>query len=214
MRTLLRGIAALAICCLLAGAALGASRGDEIQALLEAGGVGGMAEHLRKLGDKDRVIDADKGLYGLAFGSSVDQAYEHFGKPVGVLQVSETKLLLFYGKSHALTFRNGKLFAVSLSDHLIDFDLSRSMEGSPFFDRGWTLSQGITKGMSKERIEELLQKNIPADAYEWSFDTASAVVTLRFSSTSGPWPFKRERFHVRGVSIVSHEAKREDAPGL
>ena len=127
-------------------------------------------------------IDPVKGIYGLRFGSTIDETYKYFGKPSGVFQISESRVMLMYGKSHTLIFRKGKLFCVMVTDCQLHWELGNMMEEHPFFDRGWILEPGITSRTSKKRVKEILGRDIPDNTYQWSYDKGDATIELNFTS--------------------------------
>ena len=152
---------------------------------------------------RQKVIDPDKMVYGLAFGATEAELIKAFGDPSGVIAASETVNVLLYGSSHLFVLRKGKFRELLIADHVIDWRVARRMERVAFFDGGsWTLAPGIQAQMSFEEVASKLKKSPAKPGYRLTYETSNAEVELEFSSTSENG--KETGYVLRGVSIKNH----------
>lgn len=80
------------------------------------------------------VIDPDRGVYGVPFGSTEKQLVEKLGAPSGAIQLSSSRRALIYGKSHAFVLRRGTFRMLVVSQSVLDYRVSDGMEPHPTVD--------------------------------------------------------------------------------
>ena len=154
---------------------------------------------------RDRIIDPDGSIYGMKFGATEKQILEAFGVPNGVIVISDTKKALLYGKTHIFVLRGGKLHELRVSDHLIDWELTKQMDGNPFFDRSdWVLKPGVKKDMDFEDVKKTLGRPSTGPTYQFTYDSKEASVTLGFPSIGSGPNSKPETFRLSSFSILSY----------
>lgn len=154
---------------------------------------------------RDRSVDPDGSVYGVKFGATEKQILEAFGQPNGVIAVSETRKALLYGKSHLFVLRGGRLRELRVGDHILHWELTRQMDGNPFFDRSdWVLKPGLRNGMNFEEVKKALGRPSAEPNYQFTYDSKEASVTLSFSSYSSGPGAKPEGYRLSGFSIVSY----------
>ncbi|HAX62033.1 MAG TPA: hypothetical protein DCX95_05725 [Elusimicrobia bacterium] len=154
------------------------------------------------------VIEPEKGIYGLPWGSTIDETYKYFGKPNAIIQLEESKLVLIYGRTHKLIFRDGKLFCVEIRDQILDYSLADMLGEHPFFGDRWILSPGIMKDISKKEIvKKFDRENIEIheeEDYRLFYDVGNVRVTIYFSSYSRV-DEKGKIFKVHSISLLYSE---------
>ena len=148
-------------------------------------------------------LDPDGKVHGVSFGATAAQVREAFGPPTGSLQISESREALLYGKSHAFVFRKGRLVELHITDHLLDWELTPSMEDHPLFNADrWVLKPGIKNDMNFGEVARLLKKPNARPDYRLNYETEKAVVELNFSGRSD-MRGKAEAYELSGVRIKS-----------
>ncbi|OGH60670.1 MAG: hypothetical protein A3G34_11130 [Candidatus Lindowbacteria bacterium RIFCSPLOWO2_12_FULL_62_27] len=163
-----------------------------------------LQEYTKILGDEIRavtrgakvIIDPDKGIDGLPFGSTTDSAYELLGYPTGVVKLGETKVALIYGKAHSLIFRKNKLVAAYGTPLLLNTSLP-GMGSNP--EISMVIAPGIELGMEKETVEKLLNKKIVESplGFDFNYETENSDVTIKFVKSQG-------RIQVFSYSITNY----------
>lgn len=147
------------------------------------------------------TIDPDRGVYGIAFGSTEKQIVEKLGAPTGTVQLSSTRRALIYGKSHAFIIRKGSFRTLMVVDSVLDYRLSQGMESHPVIDSiSWTLGPGIKDGMSYAQVAKALKRADSLGDYNLSYETTNAKVELQFSGMQGARG-DPESFSLRGFVI-------------
>ncbi len=128
------------------------------------------------------VIDPDKSIYGIPFGTSEDEFIAKCGKPTGYLRLSGAQTAMIYGQSHAFVFEDGKLLGLRISDGIVDWKLSRKLPANTVFDgMEWQLSNGIKKNMDLLQVKNILGDKLSNNRYSRSYQTEKAQVELDFS---------------------------------
>ena len=61
------------------------------------------------------IIDPDKSVYGVQWGSSEDEFISKFGHPNGYIRLNGTETAMLYGKYHAFIFTASKLSGVRIN---------------------------------------------------------------------------------------------------
>lgn len=154
---------------------------------------------------RDRTIDPGGSIYGVKFGATEKQILDAFGVPNGVIAMSDTRKAFLYGKTHLFILRSGRLRELRVSDHIIHWELTKQMDGNPFFDRSdWVLNPGLRNGMDFEDVKKVLGRPTAVPSYQFTFDSKDASITLHFSSFSAGPGAKPEGFRLSGFSILSY----------
>lgn len=149
-------------------------------------------------------VDPAEGVYGLPFGAGLSEAYKHFGKPAGLIRENDSDLILIYGRTHLLKFRDEKLYSVTIDkDCVLGGRLCQSAEKDNFFDRGWMLGPDISAELSRERVSEILGEVIP-ERYDWSFERGGFIITLFFYSSGRSDTPDEKKFFTQGFEIRQH----------
>jgi len=152
---------------------------------------------------RTKDIIPDQSVYGVSFGSTEEDILEQFGVPNGIIVISESKKALLYGSSHLFILKKGKLRELRLSEHVIDWQVSRQMDEHPFFDTAtWVVSPGLRKGMNFSEIREVLSKPNAKPNHQFKLEGDSSITTLNFSSSygmDGP-----ENYSLHGLTIINY----------
>lgn len=155
-------------------------------------------------GPISRELDPDGEMHGLRFGATEEQVRATLGLPTGSLQINDSRRALFYGKSHALVLRKGRLVELHVTRYLLDWELTQQMEEHPLLNsRRWTLKPGIEDGMTFDEVARLLDKPNARPDYRLSYETDSAIVELSFSGTVEARGSTPDAFSVASVRIKS-----------
>ena len=132
------------------------------------------------------VIDPDRGVYGVPFGSTEKQLVEKLGPPSGAIQLSSSRRALIYGKSHAFVLRKGTFRMLIVSQSVLDYRVSGGMEPHPTVDSiNWVLGPGIKSGMNYLQVAKALNRTDAQGDYNLKYETANARVELQFSGKQG-----------------------------
>ena len=154
---------------------------------------------------KDRVIDPQRGVYGLSLGATEDETVRRFGKPVGIVELSESHRAYLYGKAHLLGFKKGRFYQLIVGNYLIARQLHELMDADLWFDSdSWKLTPGIKRGMSVDTVAKLLKRDIPHGVYIWTYTDGDAQIELGFSRHTTKESGKPEKaeFQINGFSIT------------
>ena len=153
---------------------------------------------------RDTAIDPDSSVYGVKFGSTEAEVVAAFGEPQGVIIINIAKKAFLYGHSHLFIFRKGKFRELMVSDHVIDWRVTKQMEDHPFFDHGrWVIKPGLRKEMSFTKVLKVLNRPNGKPKYRYVIDGERSSTTLLFTSR-GRGPAEPESYHLQGVSIVHY----------
>ena len=154
---------------------------------------------------KDRLIDPSRGLYGLPFGATEEETVQRFGKPVGIIELNESRRAYLYGKAHLLMFKKGNFSKLIVAEYIFAWRLQTLLDADLWFDRdSWTLTPGIKRGMSLDTVAKLLKRDIPQGSHLWKYTDGDAQVELRFSKQIAKKSGKVEKteFLLNGLSIT------------
>jgi hypothetical protein len=129
------------------------------------------------------VIDTDKSIYDVPFGTTEDKFIQVHGKPMGYVRLSAAETTMIYGKSHAFMFEDGKLVGVRISDYILDWKLTDASQITSPFDRfRWRLSNGIEKDMTLKEAKKILGDTlVTTPYYQYRYMTDRARVELDFA---------------------------------
>jgi hypothetical protein len=153
-----------------------------------------------------RELDPDGEMHGVRFGATEEQVRATLGPPTGSLQISDSRQVLFYGKSHAFSFRKGRLVELHVMRYLLDWELTQQMEEHPLLNSGrWTLKPGIVDGMTFGEVARLLNKPDARPDYRYSYETDKAFVQLEFSGKmngqGGPDDFSLTSVRIKSFVV-------------
>lgn len=99
------------------------------------------------------VVDSDKvainsGIYGVALGSDIEEVVAVFGTPMLEYQLDADTVLLGFGRSLWLVFRDNELISAGSINRWFSRDLINFIPFDPRFDnRDWRVEGEVTKGM-------------------------------------------------------------------
>lgn len=131
-----------------------------------------------------KIIDPDRSIFGAELGTSEDAFIKEFGAPTGYIKITETETGMLYGKNHFFLFENRKLVGIRVSEHILDWQISKQiLSKTPFDLVRWKLSSGIQKGMSKGDVKSILGAKLKENkrAYKSYYTTEKSKVELHFS---------------------------------
>src|SRR6185295_17494075 len=147
------------------------------------------------------IIDPDKSIYGVQWGSSEDEFIARFGNPTGYIRLNASDTVMLYGKSHAFIFTASKLSGVRISMNVLDWRLSQSIPAlTPFDGAGWQLSNGIRREMTLAEVKKILGESLKTERIQRYFNTDKARVELDFAH----YPMEGENdeaYKLNGVYI-------------
>lgn len=133
-------------------------------------------------GLQTNVINPDKHVYGIPWGSSEDEFIAKWGNPDGYVRFNAQETGMIYGKQHMFLFFNKKLSGLRLTDNILDWQLSKKLLPNPIFDGvQWTLDNGIEKETDLAKVKKILGNTLTNERYERYYETERAKVTLNFS---------------------------------
>ena len=139
-----------------------------------------------RFADRDPRIDPDESVYGVPFGSSVDEVQAEFGAPRGAIIISPAKRALIYGRSHLFVFVQDKLRELVVDAHVVHWLVANEIDTHPFFDGdGWSLGPGLRNRMTFTEVLEALEWTGRSPGHELRYDSARSSTTLRFASRQG-----------------------------
>lgn len=96
----------------------------------------------------NNVVATDTGVYGAALGSSSESIRVQFGTPMLEYQLDPDTLLLGFGRSLWLVFRNNKLVSAGNVNRWFSRDLVNFIPFDPRFDnKKWNVQGMVSKGM-------------------------------------------------------------------
>ena len=135
---------------------------------------------------RTKVIDPDRSVYGVDFGSTEKQVLAALGDPTAVVALGGSKKGYLYGKSQMLVFRKGKLREMHVGRCIFD-TFSKRLDDHPFFDRkDWELKPGIRDSMTFDQIREALGKPTAPPQNEYQIDGDRSITTLKFLTVGLP----------------------------
>lgn len=148
------------------------------------------------------IIDPDKSIYGLQFGSSEDEFISRFGSPTGYIRLNGTETVMLYGKEHAFTFTASKLSGVLITKIVFNWHLTQTvLTRTAFDDIRWQLSNGVRKDMNLADVRKILGNRLKTDDHSQRyFNTDKARVEIEFVRLTGEGE-KDEAHRVFGVYI-------------
>ncbi|HXF39179.1 MAG TPA: energy transducer TonB [Blastocatellia bacterium] len=128
------------------------------------------------------IIDPDKSIYGVQWGSSEDEFIARFGNPTGYIRLNASDTVMLYGKSHAFIFTASKLSGVRINMTVLDWRLSQSIPAlTPFDGAGWQLSNGIRREMNLAEVKKILGESLKTERIQRYFNTEKARVEMDFA---------------------------------
>jgi hypothetical protein len=150
-----------------------------------------------------KIIDPDKSIFGIPFGTLEDEFIKKYGKPTGYIVINATDTGMLYGKSHFFFFENKKLSGVKISHNIIDWVISQEILANTPFDRvRWKLDNGIKEGMNRAEVKNILGDKLKLDSrgYQNYYMSEKAKVDLDFSHMvdSGD---NDEAYHLFGITV-------------
>ena len=139
-----------------------------------------------RFADRDPRIDPDESVYGVPFGSSVEEVRAAFGAPRGEIIINPAKQGLIYGRSHLFVFVQDRLRQVVVDSHVVHWMVTNEMDMHFFFDNDrWVLGPGLYKRMRFPDVIEALGRTDDKPEHELRYDGARSSTTLRFASQRG-----------------------------
>lgn len=147
------------------------------------------------------MIDPDKSVYGVQWGSTEDEFIAKFGNPSGYINLNASETVMLYGKSHAFIFTASKLSGLRISMTVLDWRLSQSIPTlTPFDGIGWQLSNGIRGEMNLAEVKKILGESLKTERSQWYFNTEKARVEMDFAH----YPMEGEKddsYKLHGIYI-------------
>ena len=147
------------------------------------------------------IIDPDKSIYGVQWGSSEDDFISRVGSPTGYVRLNGSDTAMLYGKSHAFIFTASKLSGLRISMTMLDWKLSQALLTLTAFDGiRWQLSNGLRAEMNLAEVKKILGERLKTDRFQCFFNSDKVRVELDFYrlSTEGE---KDEAYRLSGVYI-------------
>lgn len=161
------------------------------------------------------IIDPDRSIYGVEWGTSEDNFINKFGQPTGYIRLNGTETAMLYGKKHAFVFTDSKLSGVRISHGVFDWKLSQDLATkTPLDSISWQLSNGIRADMNLAEVKKILGENLKADRYQRYFNSDKARVEIDFSrfvnGEEKDEAYKIIGIHIRPVNSAA--AQRRPVP--
>jgi hypothetical protein len=127
------------------------------------------------------IIDAAKGIYGTAFGTSEEKFIKMHGEPTGRLRLSPRDSALIYGKDHAFLFLDSRLIGVRITGGVFDWKIATALTNATRFDTiEWKLDNGIHKGMALSEVQKIVGDNIADNKYTFAYRVGRTTVEIDF----------------------------------
>ncbi|HKO87550.1 MAG TPA: hypothetical protein VJU83_03425, partial [Burkholderiales bacterium] len=131
-----------------------------------------------------KLIDPDKAIFGIPFGTTEDDFIKAYGKPNGYIQLSATDSGMLYGSGYFFFFENKKLSGVRVTHSVLDWKISNEIKmRSPFDNLKWKLDNGIQRDMNRAEIKRILGDRLKTErgGYQHYYETQKSRVDLDFS---------------------------------
>ena len=152
-------------------------------------------------GLKTNKIDPDKHVYGIPWDSSEDDFIENWDAPNGYIRFNAQETGMIYGKRHLFLFFNDKLSGLIITDHILDWQVSKKLLPNPIFDTiQWRLINGIEEETNLAKVKKILGDTFIDENYEKYYETGRAKVTLNFSHYTDAGD-KDEAYRVYSIMI-------------
>jgi TonB family protein len=150
------------------------------------------------------IIDPDKSIYGVQWGSSEDEFITRFGNPTGYIRLNGSDTAMEYGKSHAFIFTASKLSGLRICMSVLDWKLSQSiLTITPFDGIRWQLSNGISRDMNLAEVRKIVGDRLRDERpgrYQLYFNSDNARIELEFSRITNEGD-RDESYKVYGIYI-------------
>lgn len=149
------------------------------------------------------IIDPDKSVYGVQWGSSEDEFISRFGNPTGYIRLNSSDTAMLYGKNHAFIFTASKLSGVRINSTstVLDWKLSQAiLTLTPFDGIRWQLSNGIRGEMNLAEVKRILGDSLKTDRLQRFFNSDKARVEIDFYRLSSEGE-KDEAYRLSGIYI-------------
>jgi len=149
------------------------------------------------------IIDPDKSVYGVQWGSSEDEFISRFGNPTGYIRLNGSDTVMLYGKSHAFIFTASKLSGVRINSTstVLDWKLSQAiLTVTPFDGIRWQLSNGMRGEMNLAEVKKILGERLKTDRFQRFFNSDKARVEIDFYRLSSEEE-KDEAYRLSGIFI-------------
>ena len=131
-----------------------------------------------------RVIEPDRAIYGIPYGTSEDAFIERFGKPTGYIRITETETGMLYGNKHLFLFDGNKLSGVRITHSILDWQIAQLATLETVFDRiRWKLDSGLSEGSTLAEAKKALGDRLRSDQYGYRrhYETDKGRVDLGFA---------------------------------
>lgn len=149
------------------------------------------------------IIDPDKSVYGVQWGTSEDEFISKFGNPTGYIRLNPSDTLMLYGKSHAFIFTASKLSGLRINRDLLDWRLSQTiLTLAPFDGISWQLSNGVRRDMNLAEVRKIVGDRLREEhpgRYQLFFNSDNARIGIDFSRTGDEG--RDESYKVYGIYI-------------
>jgi TonB family protein len=148
------------------------------------------------------LIDPDRSIYGMEWGSSEDEFIKKFGYPAGYIRLNSSDTVMLYGKEHAFIFTAAKLSGVRITRTVLDWKLSQDrLTQSAFEGMRWQLSNGIRQEMNLAEVKKILGDSLMTDRYQQRyFNTDKSHIELDFAHYSREGE-NDEAYRIHGLYI-------------
>jgi hypothetical protein len=150
----------------------------------------------------DLLIDVPRGVFfGVPIGTTKEALYARSGKPTGYLRLNARESVAIYGKAVAFLFENGKVVGLRISDTLIDWELSKSLNAStPFDGVRWRLDNGLRYGTSLVEARRILGSRLQGERFQAQYVEGQLRVVLQFIGYSSQ-PTDEASYKLGGLFI-------------
>jgi hypothetical protein len=102
------------------------------------------------------VIDPDKSLFGIPYGTGEDEFIARFGRPVECRILEKTGKEMMYGKKYVFLFEKTKLVGMYTVSH--GHEVYQNVPTHDSFDNlDWKLSNGIAQNMNLAEVKKILE---------------------------------------------------------
>ncbi|MEW6087906.1 MAG: hypothetical protein AB1498_06330 [bacterium] len=102
------------------------------------------------------VIDPDKSIFGIVYGTTEDEFKARFGPPLGCRELGKTGREMRYGKKYVFLFEKTKLAGVYTVSS--EYEVYQYIQTHDNFDNlEWKLSNGIIKNMNLAEVKKILR---------------------------------------------------------
>jgi TonB family protein len=159
------------------------------------------------------IIDPEKSVYGAQWGCSEDEFVGKFGNPTGYIRLSDSEMVMIYGKEQAFIFTSAKLSGVRITYSVFDGKLSLAQQTrTPFDAIQWQLSNGVRKDMNLAEVKKILGdslKSLRSQTYYYISNKTRIEIDFAHFPQEGD---KDEAYRIHGLYIRQPSVSAPMAP--